>query len=47
MFVDQVGHLAHLHLAHLHARDTSFVLVSRAPLKNIERYRTGMGWMIP
>jgi predicted dithiol-disulfide oxidoreductase (DUF899 family) len=27
MFVDQVGHLAHFH-----ARDTSFVLVSRAPL---------------
>ena len=26
MFVDQVGHLAHLH-----ARDTSFALVSRAP----------------
>src|SRR2546421_5106285 len=27
MFVDQVGHLAHLH-----ARDTSFALVARAPL---------------
>src|SRR5262245_50135616 len=34
MFVDQVGHLAHLH-----ARDTSFALVSRAPLAKIERYR--------
>jgi predicted dithiol-disulfide oxidoreductase (DUF899 family) len=42
MFVDQVGHLAHLH-----ARDTSFVLVSRAPLANIERYRERMGWSIP
>jgi predicted dithiol-disulfide oxidoreductase (DUF899 family) len=42
MFVDQVGHLAHLH-----ARDTSFVLVSRAPLANIERYRKRMGWTIP
>jgi predicted dithiol-disulfide oxidoreductase (DUF899 family) len=42
MFVDQVGHLAHLH-----ARDTSFVLVSRAPLPNIERYRERMGWDIP
>jgi predicted dithiol-disulfide oxidoreductase (DUF899 family) len=42
MFVDQVGHLAHLH-----ARDTSFVLVSRAPLANIERYRERMGWDIP
>jgi predicted dithiol-disulfide oxidoreductase (DUF899 family) len=42
MFVDQVGHLSHLH-----ARDTSFVLVSRAPLANIERYRERMGWSIP
>jgi predicted dithiol-disulfide oxidoreductase (DUF899 family) len=42
MFVDQVGHLAHLH-----ARDTSLVLVSRAPLANIERYRRRMGWEIP
>ena len=42
MFVDQVGHLAHLH-----ARDTSFVLVSRAPLANLERYRQRMGWTIP
>ncbi len=42
MFVDQVGHLAHLH-----ARDTSFALVSRAPLANIDRYRERMGWTIP
>lgn len=42
MVVDQVGHLAHLH-----ARDTSFVLVSRAPLPNIEAYRKRMGWSIP
>jgi predicted dithiol-disulfide oxidoreductase (DUF899 family) len=42
MVVDNVGHLAHLH-----ARDTSFVLVSRAPLTNIERYRERMGWEIP
>src|SRR5688572_22613402 len=42
MFVDQVGHLAHIH-----ARDTSFVLVSRAPLENIEAYRKRMGWNIP
>jgi predicted dithiol-disulfide oxidoreductase (DUF899 family) len=42
MFVDQVGHLAHLH-----ARDTSFALVSRAPLEKIEPYRTRMGWDIP
>lgn len=42
MFVDQVGHLAHLH-----ARDTSFALVSRAPIAKIETYRKRMGWTIP
>jgi predicted dithiol-disulfide oxidoreductase (DUF899 family) len=42
MFVDQVGHLAHFH-----ARDTSFALVSRAPLAQIEPYRERMGWTIP
>jgi predicted dithiol-disulfide oxidoreductase (DUF899 family) len=42
MFVDQVGHLAHLH-----ARDTSFALVSIAPISGIERYRKRMGWAIP
>src|SRR6266404_8322824 len=39
MFVDQVGHLAHLR-----ARGTSFCLVSRAPLANLERYKQRMGW---
>jgi len=42
MFVDQVGHLAHLH-----TRDTSFVLVSRAPIAALEAYRQRMGWNIP
>jgi predicted dithiol-disulfide oxidoreductase (DUF899 family) len=42
MFIDQVGHLAHLH-----ARDTSFAIVSRAPIARIEAYRTRMGWTIP
>jgi predicted dithiol-disulfide oxidoreductase (DUF899 family) len=42
MFVDQVGNLAHLH-----ARDTSFALVSLAPLENIELYRRRMSWSIP
>jgi predicted dithiol-disulfide oxidoreductase (DUF899 family) len=41
MFVDQIGHLAHLH-----ARDTSFALVSRAPITKIEAYRKRMGWTI-
>ena len=42
MFVDQIGHLAHLH-----ARDTSFALVSRAPVDKLEAYRKRMGWTIP
>jgi predicted dithiol-disulfide oxidoreductase (DUF899 family) len=42
MFVDQIGHLAHLH-----ARATSFALVSRAPITKIEAYRKRMGWTIP
>ena len=42
MFVDQIGHLAHLH-----ARDTSFALVSRAPITKIQAYRNRMGWTIP
>jgi predicted dithiol-disulfide oxidoreductase (DUF899 family) len=42
MFVDQVGHLAHLH-----ARDTSFALASRAPHDKLEAYRRRMGWEIP
>jgi predicted dithiol-disulfide oxidoreductase (DUF899 family) len=42
MFVDQIGHLAHLH-----ARDTSFALVSRAPITKIEAYRKRMGWTLP
>jgi predicted dithiol-disulfide oxidoreductase (DUF899 family) len=42
MVVDQIGHLAHLH-----ARDTSFTLVSRAPIAKIEAYRKRMGWTIP
>jgi predicted dithiol-disulfide oxidoreductase (DUF899 family) len=42
LFVDNIGHLAHLH-----ARDTSFVLVSRAPLVQIEHYKERMGWTVP
>jgi len=41
-FVDNIGHLSHLH-----ARDTSFVLVSRAPLASLQRYQARMGWRIP
>jgi predicted dithiol-disulfide oxidoreductase (DUF899 family) len=42
MVADQIGHLAHFH-----ARDTSLVLVSVAPLSRIEAYRKRMGWQIP
>jgi predicted dithiol-disulfide oxidoreductase (DUF899 family) len=42
MFVDQVGHLAHLH-----ARDTSFAAVSRAPIEKIAAYKERMGWTFP
>jgi predicted dithiol-disulfide oxidoreductase (DUF899 family) len=42
MFVDQVGHLAHLR-----ARDTSFAAVSRAPIGKIDAYRKRMGWTFP
>jgi len=42
MFTDQVGHLAHFH-----ARDTSFVLVARAPIDEIGAFKKRMGWDIP
>ena len=42
MVADQV-----CHLAHLHARDTSFAFASRAPIEKIEAYRKRMGWEIP
>lgn len=41
-FVDQVGHLAHLH-----ARDTSFALVSLADYEKLDAYRRRMGWDVP
>ncbi|MBV9673117.1 MAG: DUF899 domain-containing protein [Verrucomicrobia bacterium] len=42
MVIDHIGHLAHLH-----ARNTTLVLVSRAPLKNLEAYKQRMGWTVP
>ena len=42
MVLDQLTHPAHLH-----ARDTSFALVSRAPFEKLERYRKRMGWEVP
>ena len=42
MFTDQISPLAHLH-----ARDTSFALVSTAPQAQIQALREGMGWEVP
>ncbi len=42
MMVDNMGHPAHLH-----ARDTSLVLVSRAPLSKILPFKERMGWTLP
>ena len=40
--IDNVGHLSHLH-----ARDTSLALVSRAPHAKLEHYKQRMGWVVP
>ena len=40
-------HIARGHLAHLHARDTSLALVSRAPLAKIQPFKARMGWTVP
>jgi predicted dithiol-disulfide oxidoreductase (DUF899 family) len=42
MVADQVAHLAHLN-----ARDTTLVFVSRAPQEKIARLKERMGWEIP
>ena len=34
-------------LDHLHARDTSFVVVARAPLTKLEAYKAARGWTFP
>jgi predicted dithiol-disulfide oxidoreductase (DUF899 family) len=35
------------HLPHLHEKDTSFVVISRAPLRKIEAYKRKRGWTFP
>ena len=40
--VDCLGHQSHLNL-----RDTNVVLVSRAPLADLEAFRQRMGWSLP
>ena len=42
MVADQVAHPAHLN-----ARDTTLVFVSRAPQADIERWKARMGWEVP
>ena len=42
MMADHIGPLSHLH-----AKDTSFVLVSRAPLAKLLEFRDRMGWTLP
>ncbi|MGW4167145.1 DUF899 domain-containing protein [Streptomyces chartreusis] len=41
-FLDQIGHLAHLK-----ARGTNFVAVSRAPFTRILPFKARMGWTLP
>jgi predicted dithiol-disulfide oxidoreductase (DUF899 family) len=41
--IDHIG----VHLDHLHARDTTLVAISRAPLPKLLAYRGRMGWRIP
>jgi predicted dithiol-disulfide oxidoreductase (DUF899 family) len=41
-FTDNIGNLAHLH-----ARNTSLALVSRAPLDEIQGFKERMGWTMP
>lgn len=42
LVVDNIGHPAHLH-----ARDTRLVLISRAPLDELEAFKRRMGWTLP
>ncbi|WP_028937492.1 DUF899 domain-containing protein [Pseudonocardia spinosispora] len=42
LVADNVGHLAHLH-----ARDTTLVFTSPAPLAQLVQYRERMGWSVP
>lgn len=40
--IDNMGHPAHLH-----ARDTTLSVVSRAPFSKIRRFKARMGWTVP
>lgn len=41
-FIDNIGRLEHLH-----ARDTSFAVIGRAPRAELEMFRSRMGWTVP
>jgi predicted dithiol-disulfide oxidoreductase (DUF899 family) len=42
LLVDSIGHLAHLH-----ARDTTLVVVSRSSWPELDAFRRRMGWTVP
>jgi predicted dithiol-disulfide oxidoreductase (DUF899 family) len=42
LLVDNIGHLSHLH-----ARDTTLVVVSRAPWPELKAFKERMGWAVP
>jgi predicted dithiol-disulfide oxidoreductase (DUF899 family) len=42
LVVDNVGDLAHLH-----ATNTSFAVVTRGPWENVDKFRHRMGWTVP
>ena len=42
LLVDNIGHLSHLH-----ARDTTLVIVSRAPWPELDAFRKRMAWTAP
>jgi len=42
-----IDEVSHGFLEHLHTRDTTFALVSRAPLAKLERWKAARGWEVP
>ena len=42
LLVDNIGHLSHLH-----ARDTTLVVVSRAAWRELDAFKQRMGWTVP
>jgi len=42
-----VDEVSHGFLDHLHTRDTTYALVSRAPVAKLERWKAKKGWFLP